>query len=270
MRRNDQIEERLTTALLAVADRVPIAPPASWAEAKALRSYPTAQSEPTSPTMPFYRKRSGRVLISIGIVAGLAGAGTAAAAATGAFSKQATKVFRQFASIPEPASWGRLPGFDPRKEVLELTNPGPEGTTVSMWTYPVTADFECVAIVESKVGKATFPGKPGTGVSGGCGGGQPGGKPPLTTAPPLTDPTLGAYAGIWRSPAGNLYYLTGGTTPLGASRLELTYSNGTSQSIRTRNGWFVTVVPYSLWVGGFTGVFYDSSGKKLPGTETNR
>ena len=209
------------------------------------------------------------MLISIGVVAGLAGAGTAAAAATGVFDKRATKVFRQFASLPAPATWGQLPGFDPKKEVYELTNPGPDGTTVSLWTYAETADFGCVAIVESRLGEPTFPGKPATGVSGGCSGSLPEGSAPSTTTPSTATTTYGAYGGVWRSPTGDLDYLLGGSTPPDAARLELTYSDGTSQAVRAHNGWFVTVLPYDLMAGGYTGAFYDSSGRQLPGTESS-
>ena len=209
-------------------------------------------------------------MLSVGIAVGLVGAGTAAAAATGVFDNRATKVFQGFASIPVPASWGYLPGFNPKKEVLEVTNPGPEGTKVSLWNYQETADLSCTAIVESSVGQPTFPGKKGTGTAGGCSGSIPTGPTtPATALPPPSpqDRIYGADAGIWRSPKGDLYYLVGGPTPPSAAHLQLTFSNGSSTSIRVHNGFFVTVIAKNLWDGGYSGAFFAGDGQQLPGKE---
>lgn len=257
------IEERLAQTLSTVAEIIPESPPSSWAEAKAMRAMGLPGEGKTSVTLK-NRRKSGRRLLSIGIVAGLAGAGTAAAAATGAFNSRANQVFKQFASIPEPAAWGRLPAFNPRNEILEVTNPGPEGTTVSAWTYSVTHGFECVAVVDSEAGEPTFPGK-GPGVGGGCSGIPSHSAPTVTAASPQAM-TYGADAGLWRSPHGNLYYLTAGKTPEGATRVVLTFANGSTRSVHVGHAWFATGIPYDLFVGGYKGVFYGASGQLLQGT----
>jgi hypothetical protein len=207
-------------------------------------------------------------LLSIGITLGLVGAGTAAAAASGAFNSRATKVFRHIAAIPEPASWGRLPGFDPKKVRFELTNPAPEGTTVTLWSYQVTPDFSCTVILESSPGEATSPGKPSTS-GGGCGGVLPGQQTSATSLQPPANPTYGPYGSIWRSRKGNFYMLEGGMAPAAASRLVLTYADGSTASFGAHHGYWVGVIPDDQAVASFTGVFFDATGRQLPGTEVN-
>jgi hypothetical protein len=264
------IERQLAGTFAALAESVPEAPSMTWADAKRLRAQISLDS-PELPARPsIFRGKSGRTLLSIGIVLSLAGAGTAAAAASGAFDGRATRVFQGFASIPAPASWGYLPGFDSKKEMLEITNAGPEGTTVSLWSYQETQDLICEAIVESNPGQATFPGKPGTGVAGGCSGSIPSSSttlPSPTPPPPTNNQTYGADAGIWRSPKGALYYLVGGPTPPGATRLRLTFPDGSSETVRAKNGWFATVISQVRFAGGYTGVFFGSDGKQIPGNE---
>ena len=261
------LEERLRDTFAAVGRAVPEAPPTTWSDAKASQVAGAAPGR-TSTIRPLWRRRSGRTLLSIGIAVGLIGAGTAAVAASGAFNSPATRVFRHIAAIPEPAAWGRLPGFDPKKVTFELTNPAPEGTTVSLWSYRVTPGFACTVILESSPGEATFPGKPSTS-GGGCGGALPGQQTSATTLPPPPNPTYGPDGSIWRSRTGTLYMLEGGSAPTAARRLVLTYADGTSASFGAHHGYWVGVIPYDHAVGGFTGVFYDAGGGRLPGTEVN-
>lgn len=259
------LEDRVRSTFAAIGRTVPDSPPTTWTEAKESRAADAGSGR--APTViPMWRRKSGRTLLSIGIALGLVGAGTAAAAASGAFNSRATRVFRHIAAIPEPASWGRLPGFDPKKVTFELTNPAPEGTTVSLWSYQVTPDFSCMVILESSPGEATFPGKPST-AGGGCGGGLPGQPTSATTLPPPPNPTYGPDGSIWRSRRGNLYMLEGGAAPIAASRLVLTYADGSTASFGAHDGYWVGVIPYGHAVARFTGVFFDASGGQLPGTE---
>ena len=261
------LEERVRSTFAAIGRTVPDSPPQTWTEAKDSRATDEGSGR-VSTIVPMWRRKSGRTLLSIGIAVGLVGAGTAAAAASGAFDSRATKEFRQIAAVPEPASWGRLPGFDQKKVTFEITNPAPEGTTVSLWSYQVTPEFSCTVILESSPGEATFPGKPSRG-GGGCGGVVPGQQTSGTTLPPPPNPTYGPYGSIWRSRKGNLYMLEGGATPTAASRLVLTYANGTTASFGAHHGYWAGVIPYDQAVASFTGVFFDASGRQLPGTEVN-
>ena len=261
------LEERVRSTFAAIGRTVPNLPPTTWTEAKESRAA-DAGSGRVSTVIPMWRRKSGRTLLSIGIAVGLVGAGTAAAAVSGAFNSRATKVFRRIAVMPEPASWGRLPGFDPKKVKFELTNPAPEGTTVSLWSYQVTTTFSCTVILESSPGEATFPGKPSTS-GGGCGGVVPGQQTPGTMLPPPPNPTYGHYGGIWRSRKGNLYMLEGGTAPTAASRLVLTYSAGNTASFGAHHGYWAGLIPYDQAVASFTGVFFDTTGRQLPGTEVS-
>ncbi len=261
------LEERVRSTFAAIGRTVPDSPPTTWTEAKQSRAADAAPGRvPT--VVPRWRRKSGRTLLSIGIAVGLVGAGTAAAAASGAFNNRATKVFRNIAAIPEPASWGRLPGFDQKKVTFEITNPAPEGTTVSLWSYQVTPDFSCTVILESSPGEATFPGKPSTS-GGGCGGVVPGQQTSGTTLPPPPNPTYGAYGSTWRSRRGILYMLEGGAAPTAASRLVLTYADGTTASFGVRHGYWAGVIPYGQAVASFTGVFFDATGRPIPGREVN-
>lgn len=261
------LEQRIVGTFAALAEFVPDVPAMTWADAKLLRSH--GESDPPVKRSR-WRGKSGRSLLSIGIAVGLAGAGTAAAAASGVFDSRATKVFQGFASVPEPAAWGYLPGFNPKKEVEEITNPGPEGTTVSLWNYQETPDLSCQAIIESSAGQQLFPGKKGTGTSGGCSGSIPNGATPtspLPPPPPPQDRVYGADAGLWRSPKGNLYYLVGGQTPPDATRLQITFSDGNIATIRVHNGWFVTAIPKDRWDGGYTGLFFGANSQQILGRE---
>jgi hypothetical protein len=262
------LERRLTRVFVTLAEAVPDTPATTWAEAKFDRSHRRSVMSEVSAKQSILRRRSGRTLLSIGIAIGLAGVGTGIAAATGVFDNQgATKVFREFASIPAPASWGYLPAFNAKKERLQVTSPGPDGTTVSLWTYQETPTMSCTAIVESNPGEPLFPGKPETGTAGGCSGSPPNAKAPAVLPPPPQNRSYGADAGLWRSPKGILYYLVGGPTPAGSAHLELHLANGTTDSIPTRNGWFVAVIGSDLWDRGYIGIFLNGEGQQMPGTE---
>jgi hypothetical protein len=54
-----------------------------------------------------------------------------------------------------------------------------------------------------------------------------------------------------------------------ASRLVLTYADGSTASFRAHNGYWVGVIPCDQAVASFNGVFFDASGGQLPGTEVN-
>jgi hypothetical protein len=259
---DEMVGDLLTQTFSVMAEDVPNHPPLSWVDAKAQRS---VRSTSTLQRLTSVARRHRGWTFSLALLVGVGGAG-AAAAASGAFSSPASHTFKQDLSIPVPAAFGQLPAFNPAKERLEVVDPGPEGTTISVYTYPESSSILCIAAVESKAGKATFPGKPAEKVPvGGCSGGL-GNSPPPGTVPPPMDRTYGANGGIWRAPSGELYFVRAGNSPSGATSVELKLSDGTVRSASIRNGWFAIALPYNL-AFGFTGTFYGSHGAVVPGIE---
>lgn len=63
--------------------------------------------------------------------------------------------------------------------------------------------------------------------------------------------------------------LEGGTAPTTASRLVLTYADGDTTSFGAHHGYWAGVIPYDQAVASFTGVFFDATGRQVPGTEAN-
>jgi hypothetical protein len=258
------IEERLTRTFSTLAGSIPARPPINWSEAKEVHSGASRRSHMASITS-ITRRKSTKWALSIVLVAGLAGTG--AAAASGVFNSKANEVLHQLYSVPVPASWGRLPAFNPKKEKLAVTDPGPEGTTISVWTYAAPYGWQCLAVVDSKQGEPTFPGKR-TGEGGGCSGSIPGKGPPspTPTLPPGQEQVYGTTSGLWRSPTGKLYYLVGGSAPATATKVVLTFADGSTRSIRVQDKWFGTGISQNLWSRGWSGKFYGPSGEMLPGS----
>jgi hypothetical protein len=258
------VEDLLAKTFSAVAATVPSTPPTEWSEVRATGSSTAIHDDVASPDAPARRRKSRGWILPISLVTGLAGVGAAAAAATGVFSSRADHVFRGLYSEPAPAAFGRLPSFNPAKEKLEVTDPGPEGTKISVWTYQEST-IQCVAIVESERGKPLSSGK-GAGTPGGCSGGVPNpGRRTSTTTVPAPDRTYGGDGGTWRSDAGTLYFLVGSSAPADASRVVLTFSGGTVMSAAVQNGWFAVGFPYRLVSESYSGVFYGPSGHLIPG-----
>jgi hypothetical protein len=221
------------------------------------------------------RSVRNRVVLATGLIGGLALAGTGLAAAAGTFNSRADHAFRQDGAnaplplppdLPAPFTRGTSPSasttqpFDSSKETLEATSPGPDGTSVSAWTYQSSPTSECVAIVESAVGNATAPGKTGTGTAGGCSGSSP---QPRTGGPGVI---FGEFAGVWRSSSGTLYQLVAGNAPAGSNEVVLALADGTNVNASVTNGWYALAIPYSEWQPGYSGVFYGPSGAQVPGT----
>lgn len=151
-------------------------------------------------TAPPRRWRFGRPSVVISLSIGVAVAGGGIAAASGAFSGQAAHALRQLGSedgpgqqaakalgaeqaaaaaagkpLPSapPASSTTLPPLpDLDQKVFRVTDPGPEGTTISVWSERTGAETGCLAAVESATGQSADPGsKPPTPTGGGCSGG---------------------------------------------------------------------------------------------------
>jgi hypothetical protein len=227
------------------------------------------------------RSVRNRVVLATGLIGGLALAGTGLAAAAGTFNSRADHAFRQDSAnaplsppsdLPAPFKRGTSPStsttqpFDPNKETLEATSPGPDGTSVGVWTYQSSPTSECVAIVESAIGDATAPGKSGTGTAGGCSGSlTPSGTQPQTGT---SSASYHEDSGVWRSSSGTLYQLAAGNAPVESTEVVMTLADGTTVSASVTNGWYVLAIPYSEWAPGYSGVFYGHSGAQIPGTVT--
>jgi len=254
--------DRLARTFATVAAEVPSTPPTAWVTVRDIKPIP----EPAGLERLWNGIRRHKVwTLSLAFVIGAGGAGLAAAA-SGVFSSQADKAFRTQYAIPLPAAFGQIPAFNPAKERLEVTDPGPEHTTLSVWTYAESADIFCVAVVESNPGKPTFPGKPPERVpAGGCTGHLPGTSEGQGQATPSgTTPHYGRFGGIWRGSSGTAYWIVAGSAPNGAIRVVLHLPSGSQQSAEVHNGWYAFGVPYGQNFG-ITGTFYSSSGSALAG-----
>lgn len=251
---DEQVIGRLRHTLTAVAEVVPREPRCTWTEAKAVPRPP--QMTRRARLADGVRRHRGWTL-SIAIVVGAAGAG-AGAAASGSFNSAANQSFRADRAIPLPASFGALPAFDPSKERLAVVGAGPEGTTISVWTYPESATILCVAAVESRRGLPTGPHQPGQVLAaGGCSG-----SPAAATAP--SSPGA-SYRGLWRGASGRTYVLVAGSAPPGAAKVLVRLSDGAQLTAHVDHGWFAFGVPDGNPVG-YAGTFYARNGSIVPGT----
>jgi hypothetical protein len=257
---DEMVGDLLTRAFSTVADQVPHTPPLTWIDTKAVRA--TKPSSLGGKVTSAVRRHRGWTL-SIALLAGVGGA-SAGAAASGVFSSPANHTFKQDYSSPLPAAFGQVPAFNPRKEKLEVVDPGPENTTISVWTYAESSSILCVAGVESKPGERSNPGKPAAKVPvGGCSGGGTG-SVPSDTVPPPKDPTYGADGGVWRGYTGQMFFIRAGMAPSGASSVVVTLSNGKKITADVRNGWYAFATTYNLSFG-LTGTFYRPNGAAIPG-----
>jgi hypothetical protein len=257
---DEMVGDLLTRTFTVVVDDVPELPPLAWSDARARQ---VVQNPSRKRALMARARRHKGWTFSIAVAVGVAGAG-AGAAATGRFSAPANDTFRQYYKMPLPAAFGQIPAFNSAKEKLEVVDPGPENTTISVWIYPESASLLCVAGVESEPGKATFPGKPARQVPvGGCSGSPLGDEGPATPGP-TQNRTYGTFGGIWRGPSGRLYWIVASSAPIGASRVEMKLSDGLVRSAPVMNGWYAIALPDSQAVG-YSGTFYGPSGQVVPG-----
>jgi hypothetical protein len=187
------------------------------------------------------------VSLSIGVaVAGGAGIATA----SGAFSGPAAHALQRLASEDGPgqqaaetlraqqaqaaaAATGQRPAPpaspspsttlppppDLDQKVFRVTDPGPEGTTISVWSERTGAETGCFVSVESATGQSVDPGfKPPMPTGGGCGGGA--GSPASVTY------VYGMDSHIWVSPSGARYYITAGELSATATRVVFRFDDG--------------------------------------------
>jgi hypothetical protein len=269
------IETRLRDAFAEVAQLIPDSPPTSFHEAKARHAGPTdsgitsnlssTESEFWNRQRPRWsrRPRSLTAIVVAGVIAA-GGVGTGIAAAAGAFSPTPTaqnaleqlskNAARDVAGV-QPVGPRTAPG--PTTEHFLVTDPGPEGTTITVWSSSPTPGMSCFVAEVSEVGESTFPGKPPNPDGGGCGGAPNAGA--SASATQLT----GGGGSIWRSSSGVLYMIESSATVPSTARVVITFADGTTITPAVGNGWFAFGVPYDEWAAGFTQTEYSDSGTAL-------
>jgi hypothetical protein len=149
------IETRLTAAFKELSELIPDEPPSSFQDVRAWREFgPTTNAERDFWRSPGSRWRwrqphSLAAIIAAAIVT-LGGIGTGIAAPAGAFSPSSgvQHEFNQLAhnalhapTISSAASPARLPSAS--TEHFLVTDPGSEGTTISVWASSPTPGVNC-------------------------------------------------------------------------------------------------------------------------------
>lgn len=218
------------------------------------------QLAPTRKVWSRRLSRGHRIAIAAGTVLTVAGAGSGIAAATGLFNpSQPPQRARAFMSSPDPA---KMPGA-----TLQLSIPGPDGTTLQVVTYNVrTSDqiADCVALgIIGPDGRPELP----TGYALCSGGGfEPGGAVPTLRQ---ASPSLSLQ--IWKAPSGADYYLIFGQAAIpGVVRVTLSGSDGVTAAteLATPNG-YVIYIPAASFVGHSHLSFFDKSGKVVFSQDLN-
>jgi hypothetical protein len=249
---SESLEARLVAALHEVVKAMPDRPSRSWEEAKT-RLGDEIDEPPRSASG--FRSRTSRLALIVGtgvVAAGALGAGIAAA--DGAFNQQANKVLHQVvAGVPvtnpgtSPSPTGTAnslaPPPTPGQERLVLSTPGPEGSTLELWTYTLANGTVCHADVINAAGLPIAAGKPALpndGACGGAGGGH-----------------------IYRSASGALYWILANTVVPATSTVTMSFGDGTKVEPPVADDWMAVSLPYAEYASGFTQTEYDASGKVL-------
>lgn len=211
------------------------------------------------PAPSWRRTRGRRIAIAAGAVLTAMGAGSGIAAATGLFSptQQPPRV-QSFMGSLNPA---KVPGA-----TLQLSIPGPEGTTLQVVTDDVTTSdqvADCVAL-----GIIGPDGQPeSTGGRAGCSTGnfEPGG-----TAPTLRQMTPSINLQIWKAPSGANYFIIFGKSIPGVARVTLSGSDGVAATAEPANpNGYVIFSPAASLASHSHLDFTDKSGKIMFSQDVN-
>lgn len=240
-------------------------------------------------TAPPRRRRLGRpgMVVSVSIGVTVAG-GAGIAAASGAFSGPAAHALQQLAREGGPAqqsamalqaeqaraaaeaATGKVPALpvpstpsttlppppDLGQKVFRVTDAGPNGTTISVWTERTGAETGCLVTVESATGQSADPGfKPPTPTGGGCSGG--------VGFPASVAYTYGMNAHIWVSPSGSMYMIVGGELSATATRVVFVLADGTTFAAHAAGGFFALGIPYTDYMSGGSVTAYSPNGTVL-------
>jgi hypothetical protein len=264
------LETRVSSHLRVVADTIPAMPPCPFS-ADRTRKAPSRHS------------RRWHLGTSLGLTAALTAGGAGIAAASGAFSGPASRTLQQLTSgqgsgsqaaaraaaaaaaasgmaatpSPSASSATTLPSpSDLGQEVFRVTNPGPEGTTISVWSERTGSESGCLATVESAAGQSADSGsKPPTPAGGSCNGG--------VGIPSSVAYTYGMNSHIWVSPSGATYQIVAGELSEAATRVVFKFDDGTTLDATAVGGFFALGVPNDRYMGGGTVTAYSPSGTVL-------
>lgn len=243
------LEDRIATALKAVAATVPDHPPTTWvgAEPRALRQGRRRWWPSMARLTPW-----GRLASVAGLAIVATGAGVGVAAAAGAFS---TDLGSAGGLITSSHS---APG-----EVTRLVVAGPDGSTLKVVSASSNSHSGCMELVitDPAAASSRTVHEPGA-----C---QSVGNP--TVAPTQTHASPGELKArtTWKSPTGTVYAIVYGQAASGATSVADVTGFGTTvaTAVSIRNGWFAIAVPASTFRSSSL-VFYGLTGRVVTTQES--
>jgi hypothetical protein len=210
------------------------------------------------------KRRPWRVATAVGLVVAAGGAGAGIAAATGVFDSEAHGAFVRAATahsaevghaarrpMSTPPTTTADPSANPGAERVEVTAPGPDGSTLQLVTTPERgAAGICYVVTTTDPGAAIEPG-----------------KPPYTPAPLcLANTALGILGdssdSLWVSATGARYMITVGRAA-GAATIEIVARHWATVDAQVNNGWYVVALPYGFDQTSHTEMARSSSGRTI-------
>lgn len=233
------IEDRLSTALKAVAATVPGQPPTAWADA----APPTRgrQQRASVGRRPLW----GRLAGVGGLVIIAASAGVGGAAAAGAFT---TAIGPAGGLITSSHS---APG-----EITRVVTAGPDGSTLKVVSARSNSHSACAALIITEPSDSA---QPTTYEPGACDVVGNMNVPPSQTHLSVGYPTA---RDTWTSPTQTVYAILYGQAPSGAVSVGIVKGNSAPvvPAATTQRGWFAIAVPAGAFPSSSL-VFLSSTGR---------
>lgn len=236
------LEDRLATALKAVAATVPDEPPTTWGEAgQPAQRQRRRKWWPNGRRLTLWRRLAG--VAGLAVTAAAAGVGVAAAA--GAFT---TAIGPAGGLITSSHS---APG-----EVTRVVTAGPAGSTLKVVSASSNSHSGCAALVITEPADTA---QPTTYEPGACDVVGNTAIPPSQTHLSIGYPTA---RDTWTSPTGTAFAILYGSAPSGASSVSVVSGSGASvvAAANTQHGWFAIAVSANAFQSSSL-VFFGSTGK---------
>jgi hypothetical protein len=225
----------------------------------------------SSTAAPAHMKRSRkpsarRAWVVGGCVATVLTAGTGLAAATGAFGSsqaesaliQSSRIHRAEIATTTPPPTVPASGLSattlvpttpaattpptttangvtkPGSQQLVLSEPGPDGMTIELWTAPEAPTGVCFVLETSDPGAPTAPGKPSLFPWTYC----------LSYLAQIKDQISGLSGALWQDAAGHRYLLSvGHVQVVGAVKLSYTCPGAITGTTEVQHDWYVLAIP---------------------------